>query len=1053
MAESRQSRYIASSDGLQMQSQATATIAEATAAGVAKVQQGQQQYFEGLIQNNNSVSTLQQQLAQVELAGASRPSSLSQLAQGVVQGLGAEKERRDQINAKKAQAAAAQAKIDAERLKDTTLTKYSAALGDLTDAYASSNWDKGIEQYKTDAVEILKNLPADTDPEVKRLLVEKVHDNSLGRARQVGERLQKDTDELRNGLVDKARSGLMIDISAVVNSIASQSVDDQAQPFMKQAQDIITDFMNTDNGLPRGSKLSIVASALDAVNIAYSKKHSRYLERTAGLQDWKSYASAYKELEAKEAVGQISFDEMRNQIQALNFRYPGMEERVVQRGDQEKRDLALSQTVEGLRKLREDTGARAIANYSFGSETVKALIASAYTDPSFYNKLKNDPQYKDNPQFQEALVGADKLKDFYKQENQVTIAQAEAATVFQKLDFSNFNTLASLNRSIALKQSAGQQLTPTEALAQIQIDQMKQANPNLVTNLELDEKGNLKNPINQQLLDETMRQQIQITENIKQTVLQEVEAKRAALYKEYPELLNYGLLGQTQDAIRAYAKNTAPFVQKEFENIERLKQEAIQQQTPANQYGQQPNFNPSSAYATSVDGNGKVKVVPRSRTQIIRLPDNASVVTPVIAGASAPVTSHWKDDRPGRPHGHAGVDFGASQGARAVALVPGQIVYIGSDNQSGGGGYGGFVDVLGDNGVLYRYAHQAAQVKVGQRVNAGDVVSISDGSGAGAPHLHFEVRLNPGFTNGRYDVTKNYGLQGTSDPLTHLEKLTANNSNVLTPRFNSSAYRTAPQMKVPINSTLSNRGGAVNGSTYQRVGGSPGGASNRITSQRPLEHSQAPFKVNAGQVLYDYGDNLGYAELAKDDKARKAFVDTARTLGVPTSWIVDIARQEAGSLNPQTDHHSPNGNYGLFGFGNDSFNDPSIHRRLRAGQYDTEGQLKLYVQYMKENGWDKILKQRAGNVSIADLWALTRFGTRMRNKYLETQDTNIKTEGSLKYIDELRLLGKWAGRSYSLPGSRTFRSSAVSDQENSGCQTCAQLALSGSFVPHQHSIT
>lgn len=1053
MAETRDSRYITSSDGLQMQGQATEKIAQATAQGVQRIQQGQQQYFEGVQQNNNNIATLQQQLAQVDLAGASRPSSLSQLSAGIVQGLAGYKEEKDARDKQTAAQAAAAAKIEAENAKNRTLTKYTQALGDLTDSYESTNWANGEEQYKRDAIILVQNLPPDADPEIKKQLIEGIYANTKARNAKVGERLAKADDELRAGKVDVAKSQLMVSLSSVVSSIANQTVDAQAKPYLDQADGIITTFLQTDNGLTTGAKLSIVSQAMETVNGAYGKKHSRYLERTSMLQDWKAYASEYKILEAKEAAGQISFDQMKNAQAELDFRYPGFADKITKRGDEEQRNLALQNLSEAQRKLNEEAGARAIANVRFTGETVKALVAAAYSDPSLYNQLKNDPAYKDNPQFQEAVKGADRMGEYYKGEGQLIVAQANAATQFAKLDLSNLQTINSLNRSIATKNAAGQQLTATELMAQDYIRQMSGVNPDLAASLELNVQGKPVNQIDTALLQQGLRQQTAVIENIKQTILQDIEAKRAALYKEFPDLQNYGFLGQPQEAVRAYAKNSSKFLERELESVQRARLEAQQLQQQTSQYGIQPNFNPSSAYATSVDGTGKVKVVPRSRAQIIRLPDGASVVTPIIAGVSAAASFNkgmggggFGAGRDGGSRKHAGVDFGASQGARAISLVGGTVVHVGSNVNKSGQGYGGYVDILGDNGVVYRYGHQAAQVKVGQRVGAGDVVSVSDGSGSGDPHLHFEVHPNPRFVNGKYQPS--FGKDATTDPIEHLRKLTAKDSNVLTPRLNSSAYRTAPNQKVPINSTLTSGGGAINGGVYQRMGGKPGNVSSRVNEQRPMSHGKAPFKVNVGQVAYDYNNHYGYGELAKDTGLRKAFTNAAKELGVPTEWLVDIARQESGGINPYKDH---NGNhYGLFGFGSDSLSDKSQYKKLRAGQVDAAGQLRMYVSYLKENGWEKVVKQKKGAVTVADLWAATRMGWNMRQKFWQTGNVNVKTNYGLTYADELKLLGKHAGRSYALPGSRSLRSSAIGTEEHASCGTCVQLAASNTFAPHTH---
>jgi hypothetical protein len=225
---------------------------------------------------------------------------------------------------------------------------------------------------------------------------------------------------------------LRIDISPIVGSIVNQSIDEQSKPFLDEANNRIRAFMDNDNGLPYSSKLSIVASVMDEVNQAWGKKNERYQQRTAALQDWQTYASKYKELEAQQAVGKIGYDQFANEVSLLDLRYPGMSERTVKRGDAEKQALEFQQLAEAQRKLNEDAGVRAIANYKFTDETVKNLVASAFADPSTYNLLKNDPAFKDNPQFQQAIKGADRLQAYFKDENQVSLAQASAAVEFQK---------------------------------------------------------------------------------------------------------------------------------------------------------------------------------------------------------------------------------------------------------------------------------------------------------------------------------------------------------------------------------------------------------------------------------------------------------------------------------------------------------------------------------------------------------------------------------------------------------------------------------------------
>lgn len=57
------------------------------------------------------------------------------------------------------------------------------------------------------------------------------------------------------------------------------------------------------------------------------------------------------------------------------------------------------------------------------------------------------------------------------------------------------------------------------------------------------------------------------------------------------------------------------------------------------------------------------------------------------------------------------------------------------DSESGGT----MILVEHDNGMATQSMHTGATVAVGARVQAGTPIGVSDGSGAGDPHLHFQV--------------------------------------------------------------------------------------------------------------------------------------------------------------------------------------------------------------------------------------------------------------------------------------------------------------------------
>lgn len=1043
MSDISNTRYIGSSDGLRRQSEGLSSIADSTSRSLAKINDSQQQYFKGVQQNSQNTAALQQQLAQIE--ASSRQSSLSQLSEGVINAIETRDKAKRQTQATALELEKAKAKSDAERLKITQLTKYSQALGDLTDSYEGNNWNNGAEQYKRDSAVIIANLPPDADPDVKRQLLEKVYSNSQNRQKTVGARIAKEQDELLSKNTEVKKAQLIGTIQSIAGNIAQQAISEQAQPFVNQAEDYLNTFLKTDNGLPLSNKLGIVASAIEVMNASYSNKHNRFLETTQKLQDYGKYSYEYSKILVQERAGVIDFDESRRQRELLNINFPGFSDKVNNIGDREERDAKFVEYNERRRELNEQSDIRATKEATFDRPSIAAFIASAYNDPATYLKFKNDPSFKDNPQFQEIIQGADRLTEYYKGSNQLIVQQAAAYVDFAKIDLTNIKNLSDLTRSIARKTQENKPLSATDIIVQDYIGKITANNPQLAETIAQAsaQSSNKFTPEQIATLNATLRQDVQGSDSVKQAILTELNAKRNALDSEFRDLANYNFLGQTQEQVRAFAKNSSSFLDKKLADLDRLKLERSQQ-VEQQQYGQQPNFNQSSNYGSRKDDMGVVRVIPRAAAQLVRLPDGTSVITPIIAGTQAPVTGKWGDNR--GTHRHAGVDFALGIGGRPITLVPGRVVHIGNNPR----GYGNYVDILGDNGFVYRYAHTAVDVRLNQRLNAGDPVGRSNNSGRSTgAHLHFEVIPNPKIdANGKY--TPSLGFESTTDVMKHLQQLTAKSSNVTQPRHNLSAYRNAPQYKVPANSLLTSGGGAINGQTYQRLGGQAGSVNNRTSNQRPVSLSKAVFKVNVGKdIQYDYGDNFGYAELEKDTKLRTAFVNTAKKLGIPTVWLVDIARQESGGINPYKDH---DGNaYGLFGHQSDSLNSRADYLKLRAGKIDGEGQLKLYETYLKDNGWDKVVKSKGGAVTIADLWAITRMGWNLRHKFWKSGDLSTPTNGGLTYADELQLLGKWAGRSYALPSSRRQKSSAVSDTLSSYCQICQAMQASSSFAVHQHT--
>ncbi|MFE7459153.1 transglycosylase family protein [Streptomyces sp. NPDC057554] len=91
---------------------------------------------------------------------------------------------------------------------------------------------------------------------------------------------------------------------------------------------------------------------------------------------------------------------------------------------------------------------------------------------------------------------------------------------------------------------------------------------------------------------------------------------------------------------------------------------------------------------------------------------------------------------------HTGVDFPVPTGTSVKAVAPGRVVSAGW-----AGAYGYEVVIRHEDGKFSQYAHLSAlNVREGQSVSGGQRIARSGSTGnSTGPHLHFEVRLGPGY--------------------------------------------------------------------------------------------------------------------------------------------------------------------------------------------------------------------------------------------------------------------------------------------------------------------
>lgn len=103
------------------------------------------------------------------------------------------------------------------------------------------------------------------------------------------------------------------------------------------------------------------------------------------------------------------------------------------------------------------------------------------------------------------------------------------------------------------------------------------------------------------------------------------------------------------------------------------------------------------------------------------------------------ITSRYGVNSRIRSSSHTGLDIATSTGTPIKAISDGTVTF--AENK---GAYGKLVKIDHGNGIESWYAHTSKMyVKVGQKINAGDIIAAVGNTGnSTGPHLHLEIRIN-----------------------------------------------------------------------------------------------------------------------------------------------------------------------------------------------------------------------------------------------------------------------------------------------------------------------
>lgn len=118
----------------------------------------------------------------------------------------------------------------------------------------------------------------------------------------------------------------------------------------------------------------------------------------------------------------------------------------------------------------------------------------------------------------------------------------------------------------------------------------------------------------------------------------------------------------------------------------------------------------------------------------------ASMYIPVVGVSPDQLRNSFGDSRDGGRRRHRGIDIMAPRGTKVVAVVDGEISYVGTQGKAGRA-----VWLVTDTGVSFFYAHLdrwANGLREGMKVRKGQTIGYVGNSGnarRSSPHLHFAI--------------------------------------------------------------------------------------------------------------------------------------------------------------------------------------------------------------------------------------------------------------------------------------------------------------------------
>lgn len=1035
-----QSRYLGSDSLSQRQLQAQQDASQANELAVGRIAKATDSTVQGLVEGQRQVGQMQVAYATAQ-AQAANNSPLSGLSELVKTGTEAymrydsNEQRKAQEQAQAQQAAAKeQARLAKEQAEEQSEREYVQALeavGNITQKYVSGNWDEGTYNYKSETTKAIAKFPNLSSKHLATL-VDRIYNTTLTREDEARKGREEAVERQMNANAAQSKDQLDLELTPDIVRLKNLPPTEQAKPLLDNLNERIENYLKLNNGLSFVQKMEVIAKVTPRITQAFEGKAEAYQEWRRSMQARADYAVGYQKLyaEFQQDRDLSKFEDGKLLLKINTGR--DYSEYMVAPGEAEKLALEMGNTLEGIYKLGEVRRERTGVQFQFADNDVRTATALMVVNPEAQLKLENNPILSKNPGIRAAIANANAIRKAREDQAALGVTNAKTQQEIAAFDITNVNNFSSVTRALINAQRNG-----TQPNAEQQYFGNVLAKANEATGGGLSEAVTIiqnagsraltKEEV--QMIQQTLNNQAAAINNAKQLAIQEYGAKVNEFNTKHEAVLKQfgGRIPSDAELVELYNQGAPAWEQTK----QRLTQEieaSGASAVPA--YGQQSNFNQAGqGLGAAVSPDGKVRYAPRTSVHVqTKAADGGQPFVTPIAAANPANHSFNKGMygggyRAGRPGGraHAGIDFPLREGQKAVTVVSGRVAFVGTAK-----GYGNYIDIMGDNGYIYRYSHSRALVRQGERVQPGQPVATPNlsGTNVGGAHLHYEVRKGTS-----YRPSATFGLQDTVDPVAHLRSLTPLAGSVadapdLAGQSVGAVSRQLPWARTTTKAVFTPGAGALQANLFQQVGKPTQNAGKVFTAQRPLLKGVVSAYTGGQKPINNPRESYGYSWIAQRPAFAAKLAEVASDLGVPASWIADIMRQETGDnfalangFHGNSRGENANRNYGLFGFGSDS----GVPNYTRLNEVQ---QLEAYRTYMVKNGWLKHYKRTNGNVSIGQLWAMTKMGTKWRQDILNGRDPATMVDRTGKsQLEQFQMLGKWAGRQYDFGrGSQSSRS-------------------------------